>query len=694
MHIALIRQYFDSSHGGAERYAVSLAHALISRGHRVTAVCSRANPDDIHDIEVANVSRCKWAGFMRHAAFAWRAGAAARSLGADQVIALARAWPADVMRLGDPPHWAWLRVTSGGPTEARRAMHNPRHRALLGLEEKLLTPGQIGEYVANSEMVKRQVVHAYGVMPERVHVLRNPVDGARFNPNVQTQGDALRAELGIAPDEMVLLFAAMEFRRKGLVQAARTFVALVNGAPALRTKMRLLVAGRDDATPGRAVLEAAGCADRMIVLPASTPMERCYGAANIFLLPTLYDPAANAVGEALACGTPVVTTASNGASELIKNGANGFVVADRDDAQACAAAVTQLLATERVQRSRQYVAMVHPSPSWEEHAVFWEEILTRRERDKLEKKLIVAAPHAFARRRSVDAEGALLVENSSAQAQSLIKRCGVVFDASVYEPRPDKVLKDHRGSVVARFPVQGASKPKDGIFAPSTPANAYLKVSREDPSAGPHEFDICQWCAVNGIDVMLPLAAGSDGRRSFCLSAEAPGEQLDVFIRKYCAGENYQHRVMRARVLEAVAKTTAKLHDAGVNHRDYYANHIRVALDIRGDVLITLIDLSRAQRRDAVPLRWAVKDLGALAFSLPKTLLSCTDRLRFLRSYCWHRGLETPRRKLVKMISARVAFIASRHAKVLAARERSDAVLPRQPKEHDLVPATRADLDL
>ena len=54
-------------------------------------------------------------------------------------------------------------------------------------------------------------------------------------------------------------------------------------------------------------------------------MESYYGAADLAVLPTMYDPFSNVCLEAMACGLPVVTTAENGASELIHPGENGFV---------------------------------------------------------------------------------------------------------------------------------------------------------------------------------------------------------------------------------------------------------------------------------------------------------------------------------------------------------------------------------
>jgi UDP-glucose:(heptosyl)LPS alpha-1,3-glucosyltransferase len=55
-------------------------------------------------------------------------------------------------------------------------------------------------------------------------------------------------------------------------------------------------------------------------------MPELYRAADIFLLPTVYDPFSNACLEALASGLPVITTKANGFSEIIENGRHGTVI--------------------------------------------------------------------------------------------------------------------------------------------------------------------------------------------------------------------------------------------------------------------------------------------------------------------------------------------------------------------------------
>lgn len=65
--------------------------------------------------------------------------------------------------------------------------------------------------------------------------------------------------------------------------------------------------------------------------PVTEP-ERYYAAAEVFVLPTYFDPFANATLEAMAAGLPVITTRMNGVAEILTPGTDGFVLEDPRDA--------------------------------------------------------------------------------------------------------------------------------------------------------------------------------------------------------------------------------------------------------------------------------------------------------------------------------------------------------------------------
>ena len=70
--------------------------------------------------------------------------------------------------------------------------------------------------------------------------------------------------------------------------------------------------------------------------------EICFTAADIYLLPTRYDPFANSTLEALASGLPVVTSTDNGAHELIEEHVHGSVIDVTDASAAVKALVNEM----------------------------------------------------------------------------------------------------------------------------------------------------------------------------------------------------------------------------------------------------------------------------------------------------------------------------------------------------------------
>ena len=136
-------------------------------------------------------------------------------------------------------------------------------------------------------------------------------------------GAALRAELGFAAGEPVVLFLGTGYARKGLDLLIDAFPALLAREP----RARLLVVGYDSA---RASFEQRarelGIAGRVTFSGGRADPEAWYTAADLYALPTRYDPAAYTTLEALASGLPVITSTTNGAGELIEPRVQGSLV--------------------------------------------------------------------------------------------------------------------------------------------------------------------------------------------------------------------------------------------------------------------------------------------------------------------------------------------------------------------------------
>ena len=130
----------------------------------------------------------------------------------------------------------------------------------------------------------------------------------------------LKAQYKLSNNCLNLLFCANGWERKGLTHALELLSKLAKIAPS-----HLWVAGRGDQQYYRERMEKLGLSNQVTFLGTVTDTQSCYQMADLFILPTLYDPFSNSCLEALACGCPVLTTHSNGASECL-NETNGLAV--------------------------------------------------------------------------------------------------------------------------------------------------------------------------------------------------------------------------------------------------------------------------------------------------------------------------------------------------------------------------------
>jgi len=227
------------------------------------------------------------------------------------------------------------------------------------LEERLYTDPQLRRVIANSRQVRDEVIRHYDVDPARIRVIYNGLDRERFHPLEAEARAQLRRDLGTPGDRKILLFVGSGFVRKGLAYLFRAFASL-------KEKDSLLwVVGKGDVTTFQGAARGLGTADRVKFWGPVSETAPFYQAATVLALPTIYDPCSNVVLEALACGTPVVTTAANGAAEFLTPGENGAVIPRPDDITGLAGALADFLGRSSDPQVRRAAGQAVAGLSWE-----------------------------------------------------------------------------------------------------------------------------------------------------------------------------------------------------------------------------------------------------------------------------------------------------------------------------------------
>ena len=319
--IAFARRGYSPS-GGAEAYLKRLAQGVVDLGHEAQLVATDDWPTN--EWGFGSITRVKANSAI---GFADELKTTRPQLSCDVLMSLERVWCCNVYRAGDGVHQAWLNRRRRFEMPLQRFVRslNRNHRDILQLEESLFARGGAGRVIANSEMVKDEIVDLYRYPADKIDLVRNgvPLDRFRSDPALREKS---RVDLKLKPDEVALLFAGSGWERKGLRFAIEAFELCRD------RKLRLLVAGRGDARgykPKRFFTE-----EPIRFLGEVADLRPIYAAADIFILPSVYDPFSNACLEALASGLPVITTRDNGFSEIIENDVHGSIVDRSNDSAA------------------------------------------------------------------------------------------------------------------------------------------------------------------------------------------------------------------------------------------------------------------------------------------------------------------------------------------------------------------------
>ena len=342
MKIALLIERMDTFRGGREMSLAQIAVELVARGHDVSIICQSASWS--HD--KVQVRQLGTRGFLRLQRL--------RNFIADNGPAI-RSGNYDIVHTTFPLPGANVYQPRGGTIPAQidsRIRRTPRAgRLLVSLTERL-KPSRLfmkkleARLVADtsviclpgSNMLAREFQTHYQ-RSDGVRVVYNAVDAPDANCSERPQWrQQLRKQVGISSDALVLLTAATNFPLKGVRQAISAFAQWYGRAG--RQDAFLIVLGQDSPTAYRRFAIKQGIGQQVIFVGPTERIFQWYAAADACILLSWYDPCSRVVLEATRWGIPSITTAFNGAAEMMDEG--GIVVDSPTDAAAIVAAIDRL----------------------------------------------------------------------------------------------------------------------------------------------------------------------------------------------------------------------------------------------------------------------------------------------------------------------------------------------------------------
>lgn len=230
-----------------------------------------------------------------------------------------------------------------GARQGITAYHQFMWRLNGYFEKKAVTSPLTLGISANSERTRDDLTKFYGADPAKMTVIYNGIDAARFSPANRQYRDAIRQRYGIPSEAVVALFVG-EYKRKGLATVIEAIGKLRD------SRVHLLAVGKGDLPLYNKLAEAAGITERVTFAPPARDVEQIFGAADVFVFPTYYEPFGMVITEAMASGLPVITSRQAGAAEMITEGENGLLLDQPSDADELSRKLALLLSDESLRQ--------------------------------------------------------------------------------------------------------------------------------------------------------------------------------------------------------------------------------------------------------------------------------------------------------------------------------------------------------
>ena len=194
----------------------------------------------------------------------------------------------------------------------------------------------------------------------------------------------------------LFLMVAHNFKLKGLDTLLRAIAQL----RAQSNGIKLVIVGDGAIFLYQTLARRLGCGTDVRFVGDQSDTTRFYQAADVFVLPTLYDPCSLVVMEAMACALPIITSRRNGIHDLMVPGREGSILSDPSDADELAHAMRELLDPARraeTGRAARTLAERHTIHHMlEQHTDIYREIVEGHGRRAIASPDLVEPPRLYA----------------------------------------------------------------------------------------------------------------------------------------------------------------------------------------------------------------------------------------------------------------------------------------------------------
>ena len=169
---------------------------------------------------------------------------------------------------------------------------------------------------ASNQQSGKEVIRSFNSV-----VINNGIDPLHFNAD--TISKDIRKELGIANDDIVVLFIARFTSHKQPLPLIHAFAKALKKEPRLKL---LMVGDGDDKEKAKQIVSDYKLEERIVLQPFRSDVKDILAAGDIFVLPSLWEGLPIGLLEAMAMGKAIVATNVDGTKEVIQNNINGLLI--------------------------------------------------------------------------------------------------------------------------------------------------------------------------------------------------------------------------------------------------------------------------------------------------------------------------------------------------------------------------------
>ena len=317
MKIAINHTRFAST-GGVERYLYNLVNHLLAAGHEIHYYCYKWEPFSHPRLFFHRVPYIKGIRFLKILSFAFFSKIMLQKENFDLILGFGKTYYQDIYRDGTgclKEYQKYSLPVIKNPIRRFFRKISLYQQVIQAIETRRYKPGNFKKIIANSQFVKNQILNRYNLSPEQVEVVYSGSDCKRFTPDnrVKHRGK-IREQFGINCDDFLILFVGNDFMRKGLDILLKAVFHLLKVCPHLKA----LIVGKDrHEKKFKNLALSLGIENKTIFAGHYSDTPSLYAAADIFVLPSRFDPFPNVVLEAMASGLPVIVTEMSGAFEIV-----------------------------------------------------------------------------------------------------------------------------------------------------------------------------------------------------------------------------------------------------------------------------------------------------------------------------------------------------------------------------------------